>query len=65
MGCAIAAAHGVLVISHDISKQRGDRRRAEVRTKTHEDIAGERTGRDLLNLGSCDKPYLEVSFQRY
>jgi hypothetical protein len=61
-GRAIAAPHGILVISHDISEQRGDCRRAEVRTKTDEDIAGARTGRDLLNLGICDQPYLEETF---
>jgi hypothetical protein len=63
MGRAIAAPHGVLVISHDVSEQRGDCRRAEVRTKTHEDIAGERTGRDLLDLGLFDEPHLEETFQ--
>jgi hypothetical protein len=65
MGRTIAALHGVLVIRHDLSKQRGNRRRAEGRTKTHEDIACERTGRNLLNLGSFDKPHLEETFQRY
>jgi hypothetical protein len=64
MGRTIAALHGVLVIRHDISKQRGDCRRAKVRTKTHEDIACERAGRDLLNLGSVDKSHLEETFQR-
>jgi hypothetical protein len=61
----IAAPHGVHVIRHDLREQRGNRRRAEVRTKTDEDIAGARTGRDLLDLGMGDKPHFEETFQRY